>query len=99
MFKDPDYVEIGGHPYKVSREKNLVRNRGESGNSCGNAQTIVLDTELTPDMFESTFIHEVLHQLDYVYNIGLEHKQVYQLEAAIFAFIKANFDNMKEEKL
>lgn len=99
MFMIPDSVEIGGHPYRVLFEKGLVRNSGSQGNSCGNEQTIKIDPELTQDMAESTFIHEVIHQLDYVYNIGLEHKQVYQLEASIFAFIKANFDKMKEEKL
>jgi hypothetical protein len=93
----PDKVKIGGLHYEVKEEKNLIRDNKASGISCGNEQVIKLDTDISDQLKETTFIHEVLHQIDFVYNIGLEHQQIFQLEAGIYAFLKDNPNVIKED--
>ena len=92
----PNKVKIGGFQYSVSQADNLLRDENKSGDSCGNKQSIRIDSSATGQLKEVTFIHEVLHQIDYAYTIGLEHQQIFQLEAGIFAFIKDNPDIFKK---
>lgn len=89
-MKIPGKVKIGGLIFSVERIKNLVRDYNSFGESCGNSQEIRLDADMSEQLTESTFIHEVLHMLDFVYCIRMEHDQVRQLESAILAFIKDN---------
>jgi hypothetical protein len=93
----PKEIKIGGLIYNVLEEKNLLRDSSCSGRSCGNLQDIRIEEGISRQFKETTFIHEVLHQIDFVYNIGLEHQQIFQLEAGIYAFIKDNPDIFKGE--
>lgn len=86
----PDKIKIGGMIYTVEEKADEVRDNRRSGCSNGNAQTIIIDKDITKQFKESTFIHEVLHQIDFIYNIELDHKQVFLLETGIFAFLKDN---------
>lgn len=98
MFKIPETVVIGGHTYKIILQNNLARDNDSQGNSCGNNQTIKLDSSLPDTLKESTFVHEVLHQLDFIYHICLSHDQVYSLECAIYSFLSDNLINMREDE-
>ena len=86
----PKNVKIGGLIYSVKEEDNRLRDHNETGASCGNSQEIVLDKNISQQLKETTLIHEILHQINFVYNINLEHQQIYQLEAGLYAFIKDN---------
>jgi hypothetical protein len=90
MFKIPKSVTIGGLEYNIRFEENMVRDKSRTGESSGNKQELVIDPGMSKQIQETTFIHEVLHQIDFVYNIGLEHQAVFQLEAGIYAFLKSN---------
>ncbi|WP_242951456.1 hypothetical protein [Clostridium kluyveri] len=90
MLNIPGKIKIGGMIFSVALIDNLMRNGSSSGRSCGNSQEIQIDKSASRQYKETTFIHEVLHQINFVYNIGLEHKQIYDLEAGIYAFIKDN---------
>ena len=94
----PSTVKIGGLLFTVKEKANEIRDNSRSGSSCGNTQQISIDKDISQQFKETTFIHEVLHQLDFVYNIGLEHQQIFQLEAGIYAFIKDNPNMFKEEQ-
>ncbi|APM40489.1 hypothetical protein BS101_18015 [Clostridium kluyveri] len=86
----PDKIKIGGMIFSVALIDNLMRDGSSSGRSCGNSQEIQIDKSASHQYKETTFIHEVLHQINFVYNIGLEHKQIYDLETAIYALVKDN---------
>lgn len=96
-MKIPEKVKIGGLKFTIQEKEHELRDKQCSGRSCGNTQQIVLDKGISKQFKETTFIHEVIHQIDFVYNIGLEHQQVFQLEAGIYAFIKDNPNLFKED--
>lgn len=60
-------------------------------------QRILLNEEASYPRKCETLIHEVIHALDDVYDIGLEEKQVEQLGVALYNFLEDNkvvlFDN------
>ncbi len=86
----PGKVKIGGHIYTISHVDNLIRDRDHMGESCGDQLSIKIDKSLPESVQQSVFIHEILEQFNFVYNVGLEHKQIYDLEAAIYTLIKDN---------
>lgn len=89
-MKIPSKVKIGGHIYNISHVDNLIRDRDHMGESCGDQLSIKIDKSLPKSVQQSVFIHEILEQFNFVYNIGLEHKQIYDLETAIYTLIKDN---------
>lgn len=42
------------------------------------------------DLFK-TFLHEILHAMEFEYNIPITHKIIYQLEESVFQLLKDNF--------
>lgn len=88
----PQTVKIGGLIYDVSLSNNLLRDSDAMGSSCGNSQSIVLDSTISKQMQESTFIHEIVHQLSYVHHLDLDEAATCRLESAIYAFIIDNPD-------
>jgi len=92
MIKIPNIVKIGGLDFTVEEKTDEVRDNGRTGCSSGTTQKIIIDKDISQQLKETTFIHELLHQVDYVYTIGLSHQQVYLLEASIYAFLKNNPD-------
>ena len=97
MFVIPKKILVGGLLYEISYEENMLRDRSSYGQSSGNKQSIVLDPKVSQQLQETTFIHEVLHQIDFVYNIGLKHEDIYALEAGLYAFLKNNIIRQKVE--
>lgn len=91
----PKTLKIGGFTYTVKLQSHLSRDSSALGKSCGNQQEIMLDDGLTDQLAQSTFVHEVLHQLSFVYDLKLDEDAVLRLEAAIFAFIRDNPDIYK----
>lgn len=89
-MKIPEKLKIGGLIYDVRYGKNLMRDSKCTGKSCGNRSEIVLDIDGSEQIISSTFLHEILGQLNYVYNIGLEHQQIYLLEAGLFQVMREN---------
>lgn len=59
----------------------------------GNINISALHSE---DQQNCTFIHECLHGIDEVFEIGLEEEQVRKLAKGIYTFIKDNPDIFKE---
>lgn len=86
----PEKIKVGGYEYPVRFIKNMGVDRGEYGSINHSVGFIEIDDSITGQTKESTFIHEALHALDNVYDIGLNEHQVAQMEAAIYAFLKDN---------
>ena len=94
----PDKVKIGGLIYDVSSSDTLCRDNDALGSSSGNRQSILIDSTISNQLQESTFIHEVIHQLSFVHHLEIDEDGTARLESAIYAFIKDNPDIFKEEK-
>ena len=44
-----------------------------------------------------TFIHEVVHALEFSFEFDLEHRHVYALEEAVFQLLRDNFLTLKDD--
>ena len=95
----PSQIKIGGLNYSVEFVKNLIRDRSASGQSCGNEQSITIDSSSSKQLQETTLVHEIIEQINFVYNTELEHHQICLLEAGLYAVMKDNpkvFENVAE---
>jgi hypothetical protein len=92
----PDKVKIGGIVYNCSFSNTSARDSGSLGSSCGNACEIVIDSTVPKQNQESTLLHEIIEQINFRYELNLEHKQITVLESAIYQVIKDNPDIFKE---
>lgn len=83
----PKKLSYGSETYKVRFVKKL--------NNVGETDGIEKEIRIRADMSDTetlrTFIHEVLHLLEFEHPIKIKHKTVYKLEVAIFNFLLDNF--------
>lgn len=92
----PTKLKIGGYNYDVELIDNLARDRSASGQSCMNDQWIHIDSTICQEQKESTFIHEILEQINNVNELRLEHWQICVLESTLYQIIKDNPDAFSE---
>lgn len=88
----PATVKIGGHIYQVKTSSTLARDSDVHGSSCGNALEITIDTTIPKQNQESVLLHEIIEQINYRYELRLEHRQISVLESAIYQVIRDNPD-------
>ena len=86
----PERLKVGGLDYEVSFVENLARDYGANGSHWGNALKIKIDDSLPRQNQETTFLHEIIEALNFVYEIKLEHKQLSVLEAGLYQVLKDN---------
>lgn len=86
----PDKIKVGGNVYPIRFVENMGIDRNLYGNTNHSVGFIEIDASLVGQTKKSTFIHEMLHALDNVYDIGLSEHQVSLLEAALYAFLEDN---------
>lgn len=86
----PKKVKIGGYIYDCMLVPNLTRDNDALGCSCGNSLRIEIEESLPHENKESTLLHEILEQINFRYELCLEHKQITILEATLYQVIKDN---------
>lgn len=91
----PKKVKIGSHIYECKYDDKLSRDSNRMGNSCGNSLEMTIDPTLPRQNQESTLLHEILEQIDYRYELNLEHDKITVLETALYQVIKDNPEVMK----
>lgn len=70
-MKIPESIKVGGHTYKIIFSETLWIREGNIGQARHNTdQTIELEVRLHPDQTAASFLHEMLHAIDRVYNKG-----------------------------
>ena len=69
-IKIPEEIKVGAHTYKVVFREDLDRNERWRGTSCHSSLKIEIDSYEEGTRLASTFLHEVLHCADKVYNRG-----------------------------
>lgn len=99
----PKKIKVLHLEYEVVEDRNIHEGSTELlGQVQYIQQRILLNEEASHPRKRETLIHEVIHTLDDVYNIGLEEKQVEQLGVAFYNFLEDNkvvlFDNNKSQR-
>jgi len=89
-----DVAQIDREAYSVTIDPEME----DHGLCQVDLKTITLRLDKPKPMI-TTYVHEVLHGMDHEYHIGLTHKQVYQLEKAIYNFLEDNYLLPLEEYL
>jgi hypothetical protein len=83
-------IKIFGHNYRYIHERNLARDRGAQGQSCGNSCEIIYDKSLPETSQEEALIHEIIEQINYNLELSLEHPKITCLGTSIHQVIKDN---------
>lgn len=89
-YNMPNKLKIGGLIYKCTLEKNLGRDYSATGQSCNNDLWIKIDDSLPEQNKKSTLIHEIIEQINCIYELGLEHDKICTLETALYQVIADN---------
>ncbi len=77
--------------YTVEETVNLHDNGGDLyGQIHYLPEKILLNTDASEEQRKATLLHEIMHALDEIYNIGLEEEQVDKLGNAIYMLQKDN---------
>lgn len=89
-------MKIGGFEYSITEIDDLARDRDCLGNSCGNNLQIQIDKSICKDLKAATLIHECIEQLNFLYELGLEHNVITTLGNSIHQIIKENKELIDE---
>ncbi len=65
--------------------------KSDKGLCDGSTNTIYIRKSLDKSSMFRTFIHEVLHAMEFEYEMKVDHKIIHQLEKAIGDFLMVNF--------
>jgi ferredoxin len=96
----PDKVKIGYKDFKVNMVEDHVIDEGMIcyGNIEYDKGNINISTLHSEDQQKCIFIHECLHGIDDVFEIGLDEAQVRKIAKGICAFIRDNPDLFSKHK-
>lgn len=87
----PEKVKVLYKEYGISEQVNLHDEKGELfGQIHYLPQEIVLNADAAEEQKKATLVHEIVHALDEMYNIGLKEKQVEKLGTALYMLQKDN---------
>ena len=79
-------INVGGFHYVIdaSKEAHLdCISQDRYGTTNGFRKLITLDSEVSPEQFNETFIHEILESVCPIYGVKLEHEQLSSLAYGI----------------
>ena len=95
----PKSVDLLFKNYAIGYESGMRNEKGEMlyGQIDYIEQTITLNKAAKDEQAEATLIHEIIHGLDELYNIGLKEKQVEKLGNAFYMLIRDNPEMFREE--
>lgn len=87
----PEKVRILYKDYTVVQEQNVHNGHDDLyGQIDYGSQIIRLDGQYSAEQKKATLIHEIVHGLDDMYQIGLSEKKVSKLGVAFYQVIKDN---------
>lgn len=96
-MKYPEKLRIGDREYRVRFVKSIrgCKKRIGQGAIVGlydpTRVEILIRKGQSDDEVLKTLLHEVVHAIEYEYEIKISHSGVYKFEEALFDFICANF--------
>ena len=94
----PEKVKILYKEYTVKTEENLHNKGGDLyGRILYLPEEIHLNVSGSDEQKKATLVHEIIHGMDEMYNIGLKERQVEKLGNAFYMLIKDNPQMFKGE--
>ncbi len=93
----PEKVKILYKEYGIELREGLHDEKDELyGQINYLSQKIYLNKEASEEQKKATLMHEIVHGLDEMYDIGLEEKEVEKLGTALYMLLKENIEMFKE---
>lgn len=87
----PREIQVGGEVYEVRFVTRIGRSRRVLG-TCDPATHIIrIRTGQSPPETLKTFLHEVLHAIEFSYSIPIPHNLIYKLEHCLYQLLVDNF--------
>ena len=91
-----DLIKIGSYYYEIRECDNLARDCSSLGESCGNSLKISIDSGICEDLKTATLIHEIVEQLNFIYELNLEHNVITILGNTLHQVLKENENLIKK---
>lgn len=91
----PRHVFIKDSFYTVLFKRNLadfIGIKSVIGYCDGEKQIIFIQIGLSAEVLFATFMHEVMHSIEFEYNIKIPHKLIYKMDAPLAKFLADNCD-------
>ncbi len=82
-------IKVAGSIYQIKQSPELEQ-EGLLGEVNFNNQQIRINPNYSKEVQELTLLHEIVHVVNYTYNVGLEEEQVDRLSRGLYATIKEN---------
>lgn len=104
-MKYPDKIKIGDRTYRIRFVKSIRRCNLEVGKGATIGLhdpariEILIKAGLSHDDTLKTLLHELVHAMEYEYEIKISHSGVYKFEEALFDFICANSELFQSNRL
>jgi len=90
-MKLPKEIKIGGLVYKIEeKDLRITEVENNSGYCRVNDEKIVINSELTENVKESTLLHEIIEAINFNHQLELPHSTIMTLEATLYQVIKDN---------
>lgn len=87
----PDSVKIGPKVFRVERPEVVVDGASSLWGQCDHSECwIKVANKLADEQAVATLLHEVIHELDVQYDLGLKESQVRRLAYGLLSFLKDN---------
>lgn len=84
MVRKEDVIEILGVEYGLGAFSSHARDDGSMGRCDEKKGSIVVAEDMPPGVRESTLLHEIVHAVSGMLQVGLNEKQVGALSAGLF---------------
>lgn len=95
----PEKISILYKDYRVIQEQNIHNGSDDLyGQIDYCSQVIRIDEQYSAEQKKATLIHEIIHGLDDMYQIGLGEKKVSKLGVAFYQLIKDNPELFREQE-
>lgn len=86
----PSKLKIGSRTYRIRFVRSIRKCPNTLGLFDPNRLEILILKEQSKDETLKTILHELVHAIEYEYEIKIAHSGVYKFEEALFDFICAN---------
>jgi len=86
----PPRIKIGGHWLKIEFQDRPTKAYDKAGSANSFSNLIILNVELSPSKRWSCLLHEIIHELNWQLNLGLEEDQISGIAEGLFQVLTDN---------
>jgi len=86
----PPKIKIGGHWFKVEFQDRLTKAYDKAGSANSFSNLIILNAELSSSKRWSCLLHEIIHELNWQLDLGLEENQIAGIAEGLFQVLTDN---------